>query len=416
MIDDIIRRINESPWKGLISEVGFGTAFTYNFLGTQGSSNTILYANSPYSKEFQPEVARSVSKEGVRAMLDRLQDSTPDSQKTNPLFYLVINGAHKALKDEGDSHGWIGLRTVIPRDGKSDTSDTLIHFRVAKSWKAKELDRFTAGSYVSATAFWLTKAMLLGDYSSWSDALNQFPYKDVVKINIVDDPRISLEEHLELASFNNPLIYHKGEFHRVLEYTRKYDRFMGGSFNPPHRPHLEMGKNAVFIINFENARKDNITESDMAHRVRMLSLVDVPVMILRERPFAALQAHLFQRLGKENITFITGVDTFNAICNTKYIPASDELFEPLTDEQEIEAREKILDDFLIPLYEDAGVNFEIFTRDGYEVVDNKWSKKMKFKIVESTGPSVSSTKIREGDHSEISDEISTYIKEHKLYQ
>src|SRR5690606_13769007 len=104
----------ESPWKGMISEVGFGIPFAYNFLGLPGASSTILYANSPYSRAFQTDVKRSVSKEAVAAMVDKLQDSCPESERTGPMFYLAISGAHKPYGDRGDSHGWMALKTVIP--------------------------------------------------------------------------------------------------------------------------------------------------------------------------------------------------------------------------------------------------------------------------------------------------------------
>lgn len=416
MFKEIAKRINESPWKGMVSEVGFGTPFAYNYLGLEGASETILYTNSPYSKAFQGNAERSVSKEGVEILANKLHTMCPLKEQSNPMFYLAISGSHKNYKDRGDSHGWMTLKTVIPNEDRDDVKTTTIHFRVKKSIKGRELDRFEAGSYVSATAAWLLKAMVLGDYESWGHALQSFPFKTAVSINIVDDPRISLEEHLSIADFTNPLVYHNGRFQRVIDYTRKYEKYIGGSFNPPHATHLEAGKDAMFVINFENARKDDISISDMAHRVRMLDLAGVPVMIMKQRPLTSLQAHLIQRLGRKTMTIVIGVDTFNAVCNTKYIPADDELFEPLDEAQEKDAREQILTDFLQPLYETAGVTFEVLERDGHEIVDNQWSKRMKIEMKESHDTSTSSTLARDGDHSDLTEEVSAYIKKHNLYQ
>jgi nicotinic acid mononucleotide adenylyltransferase len=309
----------------------------------------------------------------------------------------------------------MALKTVIPNEGKDVVKTTSIHFRVKKSIKGQELNRLAAGSYVSATAFWLLKAMLLGDYDSWANAVDSFPFKNAISINIVNDPRITLEEHLSIADFTNPLVYHNGKFERPIEYTRKYEKYIGGSFNPPHATHFLAGKDAMFVINFENARKDTVSLKDMAHRIRMLDTAGVPVMIMKERPFTSLQAHMLHKLGRDTMTIVTGVDTFNAICNTKYTPAHDELFEPLDEAQEKEAREQILSDFLQPLYETAGVTFEVLKRDGHELVDNQWTERMKIELIDSHDESVSSTTAREGDHSDLTPEISEYIKEHNLY-
>lgn len=412
---DILDRIKESPWRGMITEVGFGISLSSYILSSSGASKTILYTDSPYSKLLQPNIPRSVSKEGASAFLDRLEAKIPNEERQNPIFLLAITGSYKPVESDSDSHGWMGLRTIIPRENGPETTTTLLHFRVAKRVAGRSIDKFTAGNCIANTALWLMKAILLGDYTSWADALLHQPISDVVKINIIDDPRISLEEHLQLSEYSNPLVYHNGTFQRVIEYIRQYDRYMSGSFNPPHKSHVEMGENALFLINFENTRKETITESDMAHRIRMLDSLGIPVMIMRERPFVSLQAHLLQSLGRKQLTLITGTDTFNTICDTNFIPAEEELFAPLTDEQKIEAREKILDDFLIPLYKDNEVTFEVFQRSGHELVDNKWSRKMKVTIKENSNPNISSTKIRNGDFSQIPEQVIDYIKQHNLY-
>lgn len=414
MIESVITRINESPWRGMVSEVGFGVPFADDFLSVEGASNTILFTQSPYSRAFQPNVERSVSKEAAEAMANRLHTSCPLSEQKGPMFYLAITGSHKKYNERGDSHGWIALKTVIPNEEKDDVKTTLLHFKVKKVYKNQEVKRHFAGKWISAAALWLCKAMLLGDYSSWTDALDRFPFKEVIKIDIIEDPRMSMEEHLVLAD-NTPLLYHRGEFRRPVEYARKYDRYMGGSFNPPHSSHLEAANGAMFMINFENARKDTVSNEDMVHRLKMIDLLDVPVLIMKGRPFTAQQAHLIHNFGKEEFTIVTGADTFNAICNTKYIPANEGLFEQLDEEQEKQAREEILTNFLAMIYEESGVTLEVIEREGHELVDNQWSQKIKVERRKLEKEPSSSTDARNGDLTGVPEPVAAYIKEHNLY-
>ncbi len=424
------KELNASPWKGMVAEVGFGMPFTYYFSGTPGASQTLLYAHSPYSRSFQNPNVRAVSLEAVDGMMDHLQGLDTDYQQNKtPRFYLAVSGSHKASNEDGDSHGWIGLRTVIPRDGYDETANTFIHFRLDKTYlgmeevfkrtaQRKEMDRFTAGYYVSSTIAWLFRALLLGQYESWGHAIKSQNQNitNALHIDVIKDGRISLEEHLALADFGNPLYYHSGWFQRATDCGRTYKRFVSGSFNPPHAVHEEMATNAVCLLNFENVRKESISATDMAHRIRMLDLLGKPVLITREREFFALQAHLLTKMVNGPITLITGTDTFNAIVNPKYLPeGSAKLLKSLKPEEEGDARKKILTDFLKPLYKETGVSFEIYKRPGSELVRNEWTERMHCEVKESNSPELSSTAIRKGDLTGVSEPVAKYIRDNKLY-
>lgn len=416
---NLLDRINESPWKGMIAECGFGVPISAVYLDQAGASKTILYTCSPYSRSFQ-SFDKAVSREAVTSMIERLESMKPEDEN-GPMFYLTVSGSHKGYKERGDSHGWMGLKTVIPSESGPQEALTLIHFRVKKRIKSEEVSRAQAGQFVYYLATWLMKAILMGEYDSWSHAIEKIPFPEYLQVNIIDDPRISVEEHLELAHFTNPLLFHNGRFERPLDYVRKYERYMGGSFNPPHQGHLDMGKDAIFLINYENARKETITPRDMSHRVSMLDSVGVPVMVTKERPLTAMQAHLLRGLGRKEITFITGVDTFNAICNTKYIPVEEDALKQMmgplaTEEQAVTIREDILTEFLEPIAADSGVNFEVYLREDLEVEDNKWTKMLDYEVKEVLSNDCSSTEVREGNYNLVPETISSYIKKHNLYQ
>src|SRR3990167_3863041 len=127
--------LNASPWKGMIAEVGFGVPFAYYYLGQAGASQTVLYAHSPYDRSFQNPNVRAVSVEAVQNMIEGLQQLDHDFiENKTPRFYLAVSGSHKIVNESGDSHGWIGLRTVIPRGEQIESVDTFLHFKLEKTY------------------------------------------------------------------------------------------------------------------------------------------------------------------------------------------------------------------------------------------------------------------------------------------
>lgn len=423
---EFVSALNDSSWMGMISEVGVGVPFTFNYLNIPGASKTILHTTCPYHKDMQPFSAitdgyRSVSKEAVRLMANGLELSAPNHLKTGERFYLAISGCHKSSQDPNDSHFWICLKT------SKDNSENYhyLHGKLAKfsrEERGTDMSRGEAGLHMTRLIGWFMQKVLLKPWQPWSVSLKELSkiIEDAIFIDVIDAPDMSFQDHLELITFKNPVVFHNGQFHRVTDYIRSYDRFMSGSFNPVHKQHIKMANGALMMLDFENARKEQISATEVEHRVKMLDAMKQPVLISRGQVFIAFQALLLRSLGKKNFTMVMGTDTFNAVTDPKYIPIGNkiQLFSGLTPEQEITARHQILTEFLKPLNKtESGdnVKIEVVTRNELEVPINEWNEKMDYVIREEASNIFSSTMARDGDYSGLSSEVIKYIKKHKLY-
>ncbi len=399
-------KLNKSPWMGTICEVGIGIPFQNAFLSRRGASKTILFSHCPYNKIFQPLSGyRSVSEEMSRRHafndMDKILGGTGrnevlnDKAPSKQLFSLSVTASHKEKGERGSNHGWVTLVTKKNKELKAYQ----FHFRLTEY-----VDRILAGDLLSENIVWfLNKILFEGDNLSWGDAIkqrNNMPYIDrlsssgIVKIDVIYADDITMEEHLLLAARNNPLLYHDGSFKRPVDYFRNYSRLLGGSFNPPTNRHFSLGKDAIFCMDFTNPRKKNISEEDMAHKIRMLNTKGVPILINRNREYIVYINNLVTRRGMKNPIFVIGADTFNAVCNDKYIPTKN---------------------FLKPLYREYGTKLEVMKRGDIKIVDNEWSRKMNFSIKDISGEDVSSTRVRNGELSLTTDKIKGYILKNNLY-
>lgn len=377
---DTVKRIGETPWKGMIAESGIGTMVSHSYLCYDTKLKTILGTHSFLPREEDVPA----SKEYVSFMINSLAAKTPQSELANPRFYLAYSYCHKSIKDDRDGHGWMALKTIIPSAEGEREDVAFLHINISRIGSGKDksriLDIFDSAYLVGKCADWLMRTLLLGDYESWIHAYNNFDDKDMIGIDVIDDTRISTEQHLELVSWNKPVVYHNGKFHPAMDYISKYTSVVGGEFNQVTNFHSSFANDAIFIINFENQENDSAAEKSTAHKLRMLDLIKAPALVTNGRPLLALQVNSLQRLGVKNIRWITTIEEFNSICNTNNIPASKELFASLNPEQEKQAREEILTKFLQPVYEESGVTFDVYCPEGQLPINNEWSKKMKVDV------------------------------------
>ena len=112
--EEFANNLNKSDWMGSICEVGIGLPFQYLFTLIPGASKTLLFAECPYSKSFQPnDVPRSVSHEMASRYawrnLHRCIEN--DGVQNENLFSIAVSAAHKFGRDSGQSHGWTSVVT-----------------------------------------------------------------------------------------------------------------------------------------------------------------------------------------------------------------------------------------------------------------------------------------------------------------
>jgi hypothetical protein len=386
-------QLNESPWMGTIHEAGFGIPFQAAYLNIPGASKTILYTGCIYNKVLQelPKNIRSVSQKAVRLMADDVLNNAvygAATLKKSFVFSLYTSCSHAPISSDSQSHGWVGLSIIknaedlVNHEYDPDTEHFSFHFSSSKFlYDGREASREDIGNEMCRFIQWLMEAVLLGLWNnsdgsiSWGRAIEDLPRSSLISIDVVNAPGITIEEHLQLCTRDNPLVYHNGTFHRSVDYLRKIQLIYRGSFNPVTTAHLSVGKDALFELSLSNARKGYITNTEAAQRIRELNMVKVPVLITTDcSRFVELDDMLMKRGGPYK--YIVGTDTFNAIVDDKFCPTKD---------------------YLGQFYGD-GSSFLVVKRDGIDIVESERADLVKWEYYHiDYDQTASSTRVRNGE-------------------
>jgi hypothetical protein len=372
-LNDRIAKLHASPWKGVIIETGLGVPVQSQLTSVAGASATIFYGSMPYSKECQPQVGRAVSDKMATEMAREEWDTMnglfegEDSHR----FVLAVTGAHKRPDEHGMSHAWVAVATA--------RGESMMHFSIPRG-----INRVDSIQMTGEIAIWFLYHALLSD-RNWEEAVTE-EIVQKVKIDVLNSSGVDIQTHLKLCRPDNPLLYHHGRFHRVTTYLREYNRIYRGTFFPPTIAHAKMGAGALFDVTLENARK-KITPVQVEHTMKMLDLIDAPVLISKQDTFIN-----FHRMVMDNEaigpTYILGTDTFNAMAEWTYEDKST----------------------MLPFFE-GEATFEVHVRAGQKITECATAKKLKYKVAPDNGVSeVSSTKAREGDLESLPERVREYFK------
>lgn len=367
-----LNKLFKSGYEGVISEVGLGVPLQSAILGEPGASNFLLMGLTPYNQAFQPKIGgRSVSEAMVVQMAQIAFNQAqahgfPRAGKK--LFSLAISGAHSREKG-AEIHAWICVMK----------SDNIYIGHVVMDGGSRK----TSITSMGRCALHFLECALFDKHPNrggWRHDL------DVIRW-----PNMTLEEKLEIAGASNAPIYFDaaGNMQRATDIIRQTKAVYRGSFNPPTNAHLDIGGNALFEICRVNARKGEVNNKDLAHRIRMLNLLGKGVLITRScSRFVELAELLEKRGGKADIEYIMGTDTFNKVCEDALKVFMDD-------------RDKL-----------RKMSIVVNERDGLPISP---LKEMNIRSI-TRHNDFSSTRARTGDHSGISPVIGSYIKDNELYK
>lgn len=391
MSEAFIKKLNDSEWMGTVAEVGLGVPFTNELLRYSGASKTLLNQRCPYGRLYQDWDDDAVSRDAVLSMSNDDYNSYQkishyNESRIDNIFHLAVSGAYKKIDERGQTHGWIAVRT--------SKKISFCHF-----WIAKGTSREEAFSISSDIVQWFLDKILF-DECDWKTHITNRPQK-CCDIDVIDDKSISFEDHMLLLNRNNPLFIDiEGKFDRAVDAMRTYDCIYRGSFNPITLAHLSIAHNGasceeltLFEISVTNARKGTIDFADLKHRVNMLNLCHKPILITSLKPTFAELHELIRQYNPKPI-YIVGSDTFNAICDEKYIPKTD---------------------FLDKLAQES--KFRVSNREGFPITDNSYASKFNIQRFRHSYEQISSTKVRNNPSVDfLPATVYDYIVKHNLYK
>lgn len=373
-MNDFFQKLNSSPWRGCVAEIGLGVPFTAWLLNHAGASKVLLHMECPYSKEYQVKYDlknRSVSKQFVNSVAAALYKDALDKGLGDNLFTLCVSGSHKTPEESGETHGWICIRYGIAGESQS-----FMHFTMPKILFRHEAIKAT-GELIQEFL-----QQVLFRERPWNEVLQGHKFMDVV-----EDRDMTIQAHLGL---NDPLYYYGGEFRRPVDVIRNETKFYPGSFNPPTIAHDFLGSNAVYVLNRWNVRKGRISSEDLAHRIAMLDLLGKKVLITStDGLISGLHRFLVKNGAKaEDLSYVLGTDTYNLLRDPIYV----------TDDFNVLAKE---------------ATFLVHERPGYPI------KELGLRTVKVVTPPKmaelsSSTARISGEGLDAS--VASYVKEHHLYE
>lgn len=394
---DFFSRLNTSPWKGVISEVGLGLEFSSRMLMVPGASKTVIGVNCDYAGLDVRKGVRSVSLENARRMAEEnlaaAVETAGDFEPTEERFGFAITGAHY---QDRDSHGWMYLAT--PNWG------AYMHFTVALPEHYREYCKVTeaesramVAKVMVGRAKWFLNACML-ERGSWAQHIASLDGElEIDHIDVLYGPGLSDVERLLLLRPLNPLAYRNGEFQRVIDVVRAYPTIYPGAFNPPTKRHLNVG-NVLFEISQQHYYKGAMDLEDLLHRIRMLNAASRPILITQAPRFVDKVATLRKVCDADRIEFLLGADAWNATIVHHQYPSTNWLAEQL-----------------------GNTTFRVMPRLGVDIDHNQVGNTLDMveEVVDHAFEGVNSTTVRNSEfpdtHDYLTSQVGDYVGNHKLY-
>jgi len=291
-MENYIKKLHESPLKGVVIEMGCGCEVASKLLNVAGASNTIVKTEVPYSKDILLNqygiTGRAVSYEAVHKILNTYNEHN--------LVYVSsfqIGGYNTNIT----THGWIGIKTY----------DTVRYYHITIHHHMSRVQYISEISEIGLS--------LLYNQSDIHSSFNP-PYIDNIRDNNGEYLRSELLDYLHKDSL---LVFNPdgsiGRFEDIFR-DQKNVHIFKGSFNPPTLQHQEiLNTNPIIYpcISLDTKDKGIQDKESILKRVYLLNKLGYTVLINAKPLFVDLISVIREGRYYEKLTLLMGVDTFERL-------------------------------------------------------------------------------------------------------
>lgn len=324
--ENIVKLINQTPFKAYIALAGGGQTFASQYLQYSGASQTIAGIHIPYGKQafddfVSKPVDKYVSQESARLMAKKAYF---ECVKQVDVQHAIGVGLTCSIASEGE------------REGRSHRIIVSVHSydksRVESYTLKQGLSRQDEEAYCCYLVF---KALALVALNDHVPLIKGLPYVADHIAEISEDERC------------------RHDFHSEIPKDVRKVAVAPGSYHPFHDGHGKMLKTAEAILGVKpyaelavlNVDKGAIDYFDVSER--MGGMAGIPKLLTHVSTFKD-KAFMLAEEGRE-IVFIVGTDTWNRVLDPKYAGDVASLYR---------------------IFSSLNVKFMVFNRGGAEILSD----------------------------------------------
>ncbi|MCF6175941.1 MAG: hypothetical protein L3J71_09245 [Victivallaceae bacterium] len=341
-------RINlDTNHYGTIAEIGAGQEVSRFFFQAGAAANTIAKTMSAYDMQISDSIygdcSRYVSRDRVEMMIKREYELLIERLTARPadttFFSFANTVAARGYKDDGNNHGWIGLKFQLQPHG--EPNEIIIHVQMHD--KTNQQQQAALGI--------LGVNLIYGAYHHWSDTrklieslLDDLGWEriEIDYINVSGpqfagvDNRLLILHLLTIGHTEAALFSADGSTTLASEFLYKKDVIaLRGLFNPPTELNVNMAQHALskfiseentsteqtetlFEMNIRPFMAGNILDGrEILSRIDMFASMGYPVLVTRFMRYFRLN-EFFTALTQGRVRFIVSVDNIEQIFDAKY--------------------------------------------------------------------------------------------------